>query len=240
METGPELLPESFLLPALPASGAKPPAATVNSLLAVLRSTTVGEDGATLQLPSLTAPGEENAAEHFLSLLTAALRGAQRKPRSCKAAAAPAAAPLLALAGEEAGEAAADTPGRWNKNVAGKNLWRTVESLLEPHGAEGMAVSEIIKMLNAMAAAEGCKINVGSLRNTLSQHRDVFDRIGPGNWALLKYSKPGEERKPRTRKPRVKKAAAIAAAAEADEEGAEAEEPVEAEEPAGEEIVEGM
>ena len=102
-------------------------------------------------------------------------------------------------------------PGRWG----GINLWRSVESILQPHGAAGQSIKEITEQLQEHFYAPGVTVNVGSLRNTLCQHKNVFSRVGPGQWSLVSIvGGGGAERTPRgaakaagsSRKPRSKKA----------------------------------
>jgi hypothetical protein len=241
-------------VPALPATGAPVPPSSLEQLLAVVRATVPG-DASTLHLPVLVLPASiESGSAHVRQLLEQALSDALRRLRSrgkatAKRAASPVALMALAAAeGEgdaaveaeaaavagaeaEAGGAAEASPAvRWPKTT-GMKLWCTVESLLDPEGATGLSVSEIIKRLNTLASSEGATVNVGSLRNVLSQHREAFTRIAPGTWALLKHVSPAEFgiRQARPRKTRTKATTAsgdAVAPADKAEEAVETEEPV--------------
>ena len=70
-------------------------------------------------------------------------------------------------------------------------------------GPAGLTVTDISAHLSAFAPE--ARINIGSLRNTLSQHAE-FARLGKGRWVLATLADPS------TLKPRRGKAPAATAA----------------------------
>jgi hypothetical protein len=79
------------------------------------------------------------------------------------------------------------TNGRWG----GMNLWRTVRAILYRAGRQGLSIRGITADLQSWYAP-GVNVNVGSLRNTLCQHKDVFVRLGNGVWSLVELQNQAE------------------------------------------------
>jgi len=71
------------------------------------------------------------------------------------------------------------------------NLWRTVRAILFRAGRQGLSIRGITADLQSWYAP-GVNVNVGSLRNTLCQHKDVFVRLGNGVWSLVELHNQAE------------------------------------------------